>query len=240
MNRLFFFIAIFALMLFSGCLTIEEFYTFKKNGSGSMQYKVDMTQMMQAMGPLMSMGGGGENGQAPSMDDNTKPYKEMVEKLKGVQGISGVKYKEEINMPKEGKEVPADDIKYIVTIDFKFKDISSLNKALNSMITKAEDPQHTFFTKEGNTITRTHQSSNDPAVTDLFGDAEGMEEQGMTMFESMKYKIHFTFPKEVATSYVGESGSEVKVEGKKVDVEANFKDILEKGPSAMTTTVVLK
>lgn len=55
--------AIGAIMLLSGCLTIEEHYTFKKDGSGTMEYVMDMSEigsMMDALGSSDQGEGGGD------------------------------------------------------------------------------------------------------------------------------------------------------------------------------------
>ncbi|MBK9535574.1 MAG: hypothetical protein IPO10_10485 [Flavobacteriales bacterium] len=38
-------LAVILLMFFTGCLTIEENYVFKKDGSGTMEYVVDLSEM---------------------------------------------------------------------------------------------------------------------------------------------------------------------------------------------------
>ena len=53
-------LALLALLVaFTGCITIEENYTFKKDGSGTMEYVVDMSEigdMLKAMEGLDKSG----------------------------------------------------------------------------------------------------------------------------------------------------------------------------------------
>ena len=47
--------ALVLLFALQGCITIEENYTFKSNGSGTMEYVVDMSsfgEMMESMGDM--------------------------------------------------------------------------------------------------------------------------------------------------------------------------------------------
>ncbi len=44
-------------LLMQGCLTIEENYTFKKDGSGTMEYVVDMSEMADLMKGLPGANG---------------------------------------------------------------------------------------------------------------------------------------------------------------------------------------
>ncbi|MCB0780956.1 MAG: hypothetical protein KDC03_15785, partial [Flavobacteriales bacterium] len=56
--------ALFLLVItLSGCITIEEHYTFKKNGSGSMEYVIDMSVMKELMDSMEgAFGEEGEDG----------------------------------------------------------------------------------------------------------------------------------------------------------------------------------
>jgi hypothetical protein len=81
------------LLVLTGCLTIEEQYTFKKDGSGTMTYIVDMSEMGEMMKGLGKMSESlGEKDQEPMMDMDDE-----AGELKTIPGISKVK----VNKKKE-------------------------------------------------------------------------------------------------------------------------------------------
>lgn len=226
MKNLFFGLIAAAACLLSGCVVIEENYTFKKNGSGSMVYVMDMHELMEQMGSIMDMAGG-ENGENP-FAGAAKGFKEQSEKVKSVAGVSKVKFEE--------------DKKGIYKISFNFKNIKALNDALNKII-GSDDPSayHTFFTQEGKTIKRIHSpQANLGDVTAMLGE-DGESEYAQTMYESMKYKLNFKFASDVEAVYTGIEGEDnVSSEGKTLKMSTTFAEIMSKGTSALSVTTVLK
>lgn len=228
MKKLFFLLVTSCALLFTGCITIEENYTFKKNGSGSMQYVMDMSELMSQLGAMMDLsqmeGGANPLGEKAS-------FTKIGEKLKGIKGISGIKVEE-------------DNKKYIYKIGFKFKNLQALNDALNKIIVEdstGSKPYHTFFTQDGNTITRQHfAAGGNMDMASLLGE-EGESEYAQTMLEGMKYKINFTMPKEIAAIYTGnQNDEEVLMNGKTAKLSANFKNIAENGSNVLTSKIVMK
>src|SRR5262245_55892463 len=73
----------------SGCLTIEENYTFKKDGSGTMEYVIDASELFKLMEGLPGKEKTGDSGK-DGMD-----LKEKLQGLKTIAGIGKVKLKEE-------------------------------------------------------------------------------------------------------------------------------------------------
>lgn len=226
MKNLFFVLITAAACLFSGCIVVEENYTFKKNGSGSMVYVMDMHEMMEQMGSIMDMAGG-ENGENP-FAGAAKGFKEQADKIKTLSGISKVKFEE--------------DKKGIYKISFNFKNIKALNDALNKII-GSDDPSayHTFFTQEGKVIKRIHsEQANLGDVTAMLGE-DGDSEYAQTMYESMKYKLNFKFASDVEAVYTGiESDENVITEGKTLKMSTTFSEIMTKGSVPLTLTAVLK
>lgn len=226
MKNLFFVLIAAAACLFSGCIVVEENYTFKKNGSGSMVYVMDMHEMMEQMGSIMDMAGG-ENGENP-FAGAAKGFKEQADKIKTLSGISKVKFEE--------------DKKGIYKISFNFKNIKALNDALNKII-GSDDPSayHTFFTQEGKVIKRIHsEQANLGDVTAMLGE-DGDSEYAQTMYESMKYKLNFKFASDVEAVYTGiETDENVITEGKTLKMSTTFSEIMSKGAVPLTLTAVLK
>lgn len=232
MRKLFFLFLVASTMLMSSCITVSESYTFKKNGSGSMEYFVDATEFMAQVGSLLSaQGGDGANNENP-LGESFSTAK-MGEKLKNIKGISGIKVEE------DGK-------KGVFRLNFKFKNIQVLNDALNQMLNAKNDPSaayHTYFVKNGNTISRTQAPKAGMDVSDLIGEEGGENEQyAITMLEGMKYKIDMKFASEVQSAYISSdnAGEDMKVEGNQVKMQANFKEITELGSQILDSRVVLK
>jgi len=133
-------IGLFLLLIaFTGCITIEENYTFKKNGSGTMEYVVDMSQIGEMLKAFEDMGDGkGKEDKDAGL--NQLDMKEQVSALKNVPGIKKVKL--------NNKD------KYVQRVSFAFADLNALNAALNVLMEDSTDTQHTFFQWEGNTLVR--------------------------------------------------------------------------------------
>ena len=76
------------LLAFTGCITIEENYAFKKNGSGTMEYVVDMSELGDMMKAFEELGKSAEK-----KDDGmgTVDLKDEMAQLKTLTGIKGVK-----------------------------------------------------------------------------------------------------------------------------------------------------
>lgn len=231
MKQLFFLLLVASTMLMSSCITVSESYTFKKNGSGSMEYFVDATEFMAQVGSLLSAQGDAPNSENP-LGESFSTAK-MGEKLKNIKGISGIKVEE------DGK-------KGICRLNFKFKNIQVLNDALNQMLNAKNDPSavyHTYFAKNGNTISRTQAPKAGMDVSDLIGEEGGENEQyAITMLEGMKYKIDMKFASDVQAAYISSDNTnqDLKIEGKEVKIQANFKEITELGSQVLDSRVVLK
>ncbi len=214
------------LWVLNSCITIEENYSFKKNGSGTMEYKMDMGKMMEQMGQLMDMSqmeGGNPLGKSAS-------FKEVEEKLKGINGISGIK-------------VTEDNKKYIYGISYKFKSLDALNEAMNLVMlnkTKGDADFFTFVRKEGNRYFYQNSQSSGAMqdISGMFG-GEMDSEYAMSSLESFKYNVTMNLPSEVNAVYSGLSGDEsVGVDGKVLKITTNLKEMTEKGEGGMGTTVI--
>ncbi|RMG23990.1 MAG: hypothetical protein D6730_13415 [Bacteroidetes bacterium] len=205
--------------MFTSCLTIEEIYEFNKNGSGFMEYKVDLSEMAS----LLEMAAEEEG---TPMEEELS-FKEVAKKLSGINGISAV-------------NVIDDRENYLFGINFKFKNLQALNQALNKIMLDEEPGQapHTFFKMENNVISRTHMMNKAMDTKELLGEDESSE-MAMAMLENMKYKLNFKFKKPVKVVY---SAAEASIAGKKnreVKIEANFKQLAE-DTEALNASIVFK
>ena len=171
----------------SGCITIEEHYTFKKNGSGSMEYVIDMSVMKELMDSMEGdFGEEGEDGKEGSGgEDLDMDLTENVDALKGISGISGVKV--------DDKE------DWVRKIKFKFKDLDALNKALNVLMPDSTGTPHTFFRWEGNTLVRTNNRHALELGEEMGADENAEDEADMKgLLESMKYRYSFAFRNDIS------------------------------------------
>lgn len=232
MRKLFFaLVSVGLLLIANSCITVEETYTFKKNGSGSMTYKIDMGKMMEQMAGLMDMSqmdGGNPLGNSANFD-------QFVPKLKALKGISGVK-------------ATQDNKKYIYAVSFKFKNIDALNDAMNVLTLdkqRGDSEYFTFFKKNGKQIeyktTQTTGVMQD--INGMFGEGEDSEmaDQLGSAMEGIKHVLTINLPAEAGAVYAGSDKKEnVVMNGKQVQITSSFKDLKEKGDALLNTTVIYK
>lgn len=219
-------LVVLGLVLFTGCLTIEEHYTFKKNGGGSMEYVVDLSEMGSLMESFGDMGEGGNK------DLGVMEMSEQVESLKSIPGIRKVKL--------DTKK------KWIQRVSFSFKDIASLNSALNVLMSDSTNTQHEFFRWEGSTLVRTnnrhaHELGANMAKSDENEGAEG-EDGAMKMgdmLESMKYRYSFKFKQAIATSTCASGVNKESVSRKEVRLDTDFA-VIGRDPEALDLTIALE
>ncbi len=172
----------------TGCITIEEQYAFKKNGSGTMTYVLDMSEMGEMM---KSFNDGKEKEDDGTGDMNITGH---ADALKTISGISKVKLDTKT--------------KWVQKLSFTFADIGALNRALNTLMPDSARPDHEFFKWENGTLVRrtnnfVHNMSSamaSEAATEE--DGEVGEESGFdmsSMLGMMKYKYSFKFQQPITT-----------------------------------------
>lgn len=191
----------------SSCLTFEESYSFNKDGSGTMEYTIDMSEISSMIKMAQAMDTTGEV-QEITLEDK-------IDKIKDINGITGVMDQ-------------SDSEKGILKLSFDFKDLDVLNEALIYVLNDGNAPAgFKYFTREGKTIHRRyHAAQNGLPGLDELGDDENAA-QAMAMINSMEYTVNLNFVRPVAVVY---ATAEVDIEGagsKSVSLNTNFKDILE-------------
>ena len=205
----------------TSCLTIEESYTFKPNGSGTMEYKIDMSEMA----PLLKMAS--EEGEEPIDEDLN--ISELADKLIGIKGISKV-------ASTEDKE------NFIFTVSFSFSDIDALNTAMNAILSDGEPggEEHTFFTQEEKkTFKRVHRMNEAFNPDEILGEEEEGSEYAMTLMESMKYRLNFQVKRPVKAVYSSADVEYMDEKHKTLRVETSLKNLME-DPKALDVTLVTK
>lgn len=222
-------VALLGILAFTGCITIEENYAFKKNGSGTMEYVIDLSELGDMMKTLNSAGDGEpkSDGDMGTMDMNDE-----VAALKGIPGIGKVK----LNTKKA----------WVQRLSFSFKNVTALNAALNVLMPDSTGVAYPFFKWEGSTLVRTnnrHAYEIGAGMAKGGDEAEGSEggDDGLdmsTMLESMKYKYSFKFAKPLGATTAA-PGVMVEAHGtKQVAVSTDF-GVISKDPQALDLRIPL-
>ncbi|HMQ75896.1 MAG TPA: hypothetical protein PKE21_07135 [Flavobacteriales bacterium] len=212
--------ALTAVLLLTGCLTIEENYTFKKDGSGTMEYVVDMSALGEMLKSLESMSEGKDGDEGPGDLD----MKDQAAKLKSLPGISKVKVK--------NKE------KYVQRLTFRFKDLTALNGALNVLMPDSTGASHDFFHWDGSTLVRTNNRHALEMGDDMGADASGDSTDPTAFLQSMHYKYSFTFAEAIRDRQVAEGVSQESPEPRQLKLDTDWSVIM-KDPSALDLRITL-
>lgn len=201
----------------SACLTIEENYTFKRDGSGSMEYVIDLSEMAELMKGLP--GGNDTKDEGGGMD-----LAGDLSAIKGIPGIRKVKLKKE----KDG---------FVQRLSFRFADIRALNAALNRLMPDSTDHAHEFFRWEGNTLVRTNNRhalelgggfGGDP------GDSTGMD----MMLQSMHYRYALRFSDEVGDVQLADGVYRKDGDRKTLELDTDW-SVISKVPGALDFRVTV-
>ncbi|MBL7964860.1 MAG: hypothetical protein JNM31_13570 [Flavobacteriales bacterium] len=211
------------LLVLSGCITIEENYSFRKDGSGQMEYVVDLTVMGEMMKDLGSMmGNEGKEKDKVSVSE-FMDMSERIPALKKVGGVSKVKLKKE----KSG---------HVQRVSFRFKDLNALNAALNVLMPDSTGNAHKFFAWDGETLVRT----TNKGATTLGGDAPPDEEgEGADeVLKSMHYKFAFTFQSEIADASLPEGVQRSAPSPKQLRTDTDWSVIM-RDPHALDFRITL-
>lgn len=211
--------------LLSGCLTIEENYTFKKDGSGTLEYVVDMSAMMEMMKGFEAMADKKDKkDDGPGNMDMT----DDMSRLKGIPGIKKVKVKKE----KDG---------YVQRLSFRFADLTALNKALNTLMPDSTGGETTFFTWEGNTLVRANNRHATEMGSDMANDGNGGDStfDASTILQSMKYKYSFTFADAIAATQNAEGMNKENPSDRQVKLDTDWSVIM-KDPQALDLRIELR
>lgn len=206
--------------LLTGCLTIEEHYSFKKNGSGSMTYVVDMSELGRIMAELKDLGG--EN----SDDMGRMDLSEEVAALEQLPGIRKVKL--------DNKKA------WVQRISFDFDNVGALNGALNLLLRDSTDVDTEFFRWEGNTLVRINNAHARQLGQGMAGDEgeEGNVDLG-ALLGSMKYHYYFQFAQPVEQIATHDSLTPNHPKPKVFDVGTDFA-VIAAEPGALDLRIAVK
>ena len=210
------------LTLLSGCLTIEEHYRFRRNGSGSMTYVLDMSELGSMISAFGESADGGGNGLG---DMGAMNMSEQVDALRSIPGVSKVKL--------DGKK------KWVQRISFDFRNVTALNAALNVLMPDSSGVPNEFFRWEEGTLVRTTNRHAYELGSGLAKGDEQPEEDGeeagpldmSMMLESMKYSYSFKFARTIGNVRSAE-GVNVQQRGKELKLDTDFA-VIGRDPKAL-------
>lgn len=213
-----------AVTLLSGCLTIEENYTFKQDGSGSMEYVVDMSAMMELLRSIEELGdgkkekGGGGSGDGMDLTD-------QAAQLKKIPGIKKVKSRSE----KDGS---------VQRLTFLFADLRALNQALNQLMPDSTGVQAEFFRWEGNTLVRGNNHFAPSLGEELASGPDPDSADANAVLQSMKYKYSFTFKAPITTVENAEGVNTERPDERTVRLDTDWSVIMN-DPKALDVRITL-
>lgn len=204
------------LVCLTGCITIEENYTFKKDGSGTMEYVIDMTEMFKLLNDM------------PMDKTDSKGGMKLADKLDGlkaVKGIGKVKVKEE----KKGA---------IQRVSFRFDDLTALNHALDVLMPDSSGTQHERFKWDGTTLVRTNTAFASELGASMASDPSDTT-GALMLLQSMHYKYSFKFANEIGEMQQAEGITKESIGSKEVKLSTDF-SVIAKDPKALDLRISLK
>jgi len=197
-----------ALLFLSGCITIFEKYTIHSDGSGTMEYIIDMSEMLDMMSAFSDSS---QEMESPGIDETMRA---ALPGLEEIQGITNV-------------ELTGDNARYIAGVKFDFTDAKALNKAMAVLLTTdgSNSTDVKYVDIKGKNFTRYSRTSEEFNKETLLGSEELDAETMNMVLESMKYNITVNFDKPVKKVT---SKANVTKDEKSVTLETNFSEIFDK------------
>ncbi len=202
----------------SSCLTITESYYFNKDGSGTMRFAIDFSEMET----LLSYAE--RESEANSLDDLS--FVEVVKQLKQIDGIYEVTLLDEPEQYRWG-------------VSYEFEHTVALNKALNIILINEQNQTfHPFIEYHGQQFKSNHLM-NKFVMRDKLTEDERLAPLAEQVMKKMDYNIHYEFARPIKVVYAAQ---EVELRGmkpKKLDLTANFWE-LEDNKTILDAILVLK
>ena len=168
------------LLFLSSCLTVYEKYTLNRDGSGAMEYIIDMSELHSMMQAFSDSSGEGTN---PLEIDQS--FREILPGLKDIPGITNVRLTGD-----------ADD--YIYGIKYDFGDQDALNHAMAVILGSSDTTGIRYVEIKKKRFIRYSLTSDEITGNDLFaGQDSSTNSLAQKILDEMFYNISVTFPKRV-------------------------------------------
>jgi hypothetical protein len=198
--------------ILSGCINIEETYTFKEDGSGSCTFKIDMSELKQQMDRTSDK----KNTQQAALQAiNLETEKTNIT---AINGISNVVTKTEKSL-------------YIFELSYDFSTVEALNTATNVVL---ESERQSYFVFKGKNV-----SFNHPLPQQFIDASNAVENENIkTLFEKVSYQIVLKFERPIK-KLTSEAKIILSEDKKQVVIKSNFSELL-KTPTQMNAAIKLK
>ena len=204
---------IFSSLLLTSCITIEETYSFKEDGSGKGYISINMSQMKAIM---ESMGGLLDEEKISTL--NAINFDSHKNTLSTINGISDINSK-------------IDQEHYRFELTYNFTNQEALNQVLNTIF---ESKNLIFFNKKKKLVTLTHPLPH--LITQQLKDMES--QQMINLLESVTYSIAIEFlrpVKKVSTT----AKNTISEDKQTLTLMSNLQELV-KSPDNFNTTIKLK
>ncbi len=201
--------------LLTSCFEIVEEIDVKKNGSGTAKTVIDMSQMMSMMGMFMP------DSVKESMNMATMFEKEIA-RYESIKGLSNINVQEE-------KE-------YAYSISFDFKDMASLNKAMES--TSDEESTSSMLKtdygmKGKRTLLRKSSLNSSSEMMEGLDMSEEEMEQVFSFMSKPTYKVIYKFPKKVKKAKINDKGATVNQSGNTISIQYDLMEFMSSNGTIM-------
>jgi regulatory protein YycH of two-component signal transduction system YycFG len=206
-------------LFLSSCLTVYEKFEINKDGSGTMEYLIDLNNLYNM---LESFGGDSAMSNGMGISES---FDELIPSLSATEGISDL-------------VLTGEPTKYIFGIKFKFANESSLNMAM-ALLMDEHDNSNKYVSISKRKFIRYHKTSEEFSLSNIFGDEkEGIDSTMVAgMLTEMKYNISVTFPKKIKKVST-KSDFEI-TDDKTIEIKTDFLRMLENN-KVLETTILTK
>jgi hypothetical protein len=193
----------------TSCLTIEELYTFNKDGSGQMELAFDLKQLAMFVE---------EGPQRDSLFMMSAMFDEMTPQLEEIDGITRVEtFEDRENMR--------------IGMRYQFSDMAALNSALNNVLILEGQDGHAFFTQDKDVLTRHAVPANQgislvDAVAQSFMSEGADPEEAKMVLGIMKYQTRYAFPDRLKVVYAKAETEVSEEEREQVTLMATFEELI--------------
>lgn len=213
MKRIFFLLLI-PVFLFGSCITISETYTIRKDGSGKMEYKIDMSELYQMIRTFSDT-------TDVSQLDMGEVFETILPDLNEMEGIQHAKITGEAD-------------RYIYGVSFEFNNPEALNRALGLLMEDDPKSETRFVEMKKRKFIRHHATSDEFSREAIMGEELEVDESMMEeILSGMKYQISLNFEGKVKK--VDTKAEYIKVDDRTINLEAGFDQMLDDSEFLKTT-----
>jgi len=192
------------ILFLTSCITITEKYRFNKDGSGTMEFTLDMSGLLEMVSTLTDSGG---NIQLQDMDE---VLREAFPKLTEIQGIKNI-------------QMAGEPSKYIFGIKYDFDNIEALNKALAVILDSQDQGSLNYISFNRKTFTRSNLTGKNFSGRSVMDNEDVDKDIMKNLLESMKYRLSLTTERRIRKV---DTEAKYEVHKNTVEAEVNFSEIL--------------